>query len=132
MMKEDGNAVLFALRSFFEGVDVQGDALRLVIINKLPFTPPSDLVHKARENVLIARHGSEMAGFNLMAVPEMTLILTQAFGRLIRHANDKGVVAILDSRLNSKFYGGRIRKALPPARQTSDVQVAAEFLRRAR
>jgi len=132
LMKEDGHAVLFALRTFFEGVDIQGSALRLVVLDKLPFTPPTDLVHKAREEVLVRRYHSERAGFDHLAVPEMTLVLTQAFGRLIRHVEDKGVVAILDPRLNSKAYGRRIMEALPPATRTTDPKEAADFLGKSR
>lgn len=132
IMKEDGHAVLFALRTFFEGVDIQGSALRLVVIDKLPFTPPTDLVHKAREEAVARRYRSERAGFDKLAVPEMSLVLTQAFGRLIRHTGDRGVVAILDARLNSKAYGRRILESLPPARRTTDPRVAAEFLAQSR
>jgi ATP-dependent DNA helicase DinG len=132
MMKEDGNAVLFALRTFFEGIDIQGSALRLVVIDKLPFTPPTDLVHKARCEAVNAEYGDQWAMFDKLIVPEMLLILTQAFGRLIRHANDKGVIAILDPRLSSKGYGRKILAALPPARQTTDVEAASAFLRSAR
>lgn len=132
IMKEDGHAVLFALRTFFEGVDIQGSALRLVILDKLPFTPPTDLVHKAREEAMIRRYRTERAGFDHLAIPEMTLVLTQAFGRLIRHVEDRGVVAILDPRLNSKAYGRRIMDALPPAARTTDPRVAAEFLQKSR
>lgn len=128
IMKEDGNAVLFALRTFFEGVDIAGSALRLVIIDKLPFTPPTDLVHKAREEKMARRYHSERAGFDHLSVPEMTLVLTQAFGRLIRSTTDRGVIAILDPRLNGKAYGRRILEALPPAVRTSDPQAAAKFL----
>lgn len=132
MMKEDGNAVLFALRTFFEGIDIQGSALRLVVIDKLPFTPPTDLVHQAREQALIRETGDRFAGFSKMAVPEMSLVLTQAFGRLIRSITDLGVVAILDPRLTSKQYGREIVKKLPPARKTTDPRDAAAFLHRAR
>jgi ATP-dependent DNA helicase DinG len=132
LMKEDGHAVLFALRTFFEGVDIQGTALRLVVLDKLPFTPPTDLVHKAREEALIRRYRSERAGFDHLAIPEMTLVLTQAFGRLIRHAEDRGVIAILDPRLNSKAYGRRIMEALPPAARTTDPRAAAAFLGKSR
>ena len=132
MMKEDGNAVLFALRTFFEGIDIQGSALRLVIIDKLPFTPPTDLVHKARCEAINAEYNDQWAMFDKLIVPEMLLILTQAFGRLIRHADDKGVIAILDPRLNTKGYGRKILSALPPARQTTDVETASAFLRSAR
>jgi Rad3-related DNA helicase len=132
VMKEDGNAVLFALRTFFEGIDIQGAALRLVIIDKLPFTPPTDLVHKARCEAVNAEYDSQWAMFDKLIVPEMLLILTQAFGRLIRHADDKGVIAILDPRLNSKGYGRKILAALPPARQTTDIEAASAFIRSAR
>jgi ATP-dependent DNA helicase DinG len=131
MMKEDGNSVLFALRTFFEGIDIPGDALRLVVIDKLPFAVPTDLVYKARAEAIVRRYG-KWADFNKIMVPQMALILTQAFGRLIRHADDKGVIAILDPRLNSKGYGKQILKALPPARQTTDPRIAGEFLARSR
>jgi ATP-dependent DNA helicase DinG len=132
VMKEDGNAVLFALRTFFEGIDIQGAALRLVVIDKLPFTPPTDLVHKARCEAVNAEYNDQWASFDKLMIPEMLLILTQALGRLIRHANDKGVIAILDPRLNSKGYGRKILAALPPARRTTDVEEASAFLRAAR
>lgn len=127
-MKEDGNAVLFALRTFFQGIDVQGRALRLVVLDKLPFPVPSDLVYKAREEALMRRYNDKWAGFTRLMIPTMILDLTQAFGRLIRHADDYGVVAILDSRLSSKRYGTQILKALPPATLTTDPAVAAAFL----
>lgn len=128
IMKSDGHAVLFALRSFFEGVDIQGAALRLVVLDKLPFAVPTDLVYQARAEAIERRYNSQWASFDRMAIPMMILILTQAFGRLIRHADDRGVVAILDNRLVTKKYGGKILKALPPARQTSDIQEASRFL----
>lgn len=127
-MKEDGNAVLFALRTFFQGIDIQGRALRLVVIDKLPFPVPSDLVYKAREEELIRRHNDKWAGFTRLMIPLMILDLMQAFGRLIRHADDYGVVAILDSRLSSKRYGTQIIKALPRAKLTTDPEEAASFL----
>jgi ATP-dependent DNA helicase DinG len=131
VMKEDGSAVLFALRTFFEGIDIQGSALRLVVIDKLPFSVPTDLVHKARADAIVRKYG-RWADFNKMTVPEMVLVLTQAFGRLIRHADDRGVVAILDPRLKSKGYGREILRALPPARQTTDPRVAGDFLVKSR
>jgi ATP-dependent DNA helicase DinG len=131
MMKEDGSAVLFALRTFFEGIDIPGDALRLVVISKLPFAVPTDLVYKARADAIVRKYG-QWADFNRIMVPQMVLILTQAFGRLIRHADDRGVVAILDPRLNSKGYGKKILRALPPARQTTDPRDASAFLQASR
>jgi ATP-dependent DNA helicase DinG len=129
VMKEDGNAVLFALRTFFEGIDIQGSALRLVVIDKLPFTPPTDLVHAARGELVKKMHPRDrFADFDFLAVPQMALVLTQAFGRLIRHRTDFGVVAILDPRLTSKNYGRKIVSKLPPAVRTTDPKAAAGFL----
>lgn len=127
-MKEDGNAVLFALRTFFEGIDIPGRALRLVVIDKLPFTPPTDLVFQARADLINKRERDEWASFTHLTIPGMILVLTQAFGRLIRHSDDIGVVAILDARLSTKRYGPTILNALPPARRTTEVAQAAAFL----
>jgi len=129
VMKEDGNGVLFALRTFFEGVDIQGTALRLVIVDKLPFVPPSDLVHKARCEAIERKHHDQWASWDRRIIPGMELVLMQALGRLIRHADDRGLMAVLDPRLSSKGYGDKILKAMPPARRTTDVHEAARFLR---
>jgi ATP-dependent DNA helicase DinG len=131
VMKEDGNAVLFALRTFFEGVDIAGRALRLVILDKLPFAVPSDLVFQARTEALDRKYGP-WQGWNRLTIPSMILILCQAFGRLIRHSDDLGVVAILDNRLTTKKYGKTILAALPPARRTKDIEDAVSFLEAAR
>jgi ATP-dependent DNA helicase DinG len=130
--KADGNAVLFGLRTFFEGVDIQGQALRLVVLDKLPFAVPTDLVYQAREEAIKRRYHDEWAGFTRLAIPSMILVLTQAFGRLIRHRDDKGVVAILDNRLETKRYGKQIISALPPAQRTSDMGGVVRFLKNAR
>lgn len=127
IMKEDGNAVLFALRTFFQGVDIQGKALRLVVIDKLPFTPPTDVVHAARCDAVERKYG-QWGPLDRITIPNMILDLNQAFGRLIRHRDDRGVVAILDCRLVTKRYGAKVLKALPPARGTFDVEVAGDFL----
>jgi ATP-dependent DNA helicase DinG len=132
MMKSDGNAVLFALRTFFEGIDVQGRALRLVIIDKLPFAVPTDLVHQAREAAIIKARGDKWAGFEYLTIPEMILVLTQGLGRLIRHADDRGVIAVLDSRLMGKGYGTKIMRQLPGASVTTDSARAVEFLQQSR
>jgi Rad3-related DNA helicase len=129
LFKANGNGVLFALRTFFEGVDIQGRALRLVVLDKLPFAVPTDLVYQARGEALERQYNDKWASFTRLAIPLMTLILTQAFGRLIRHRDDRGVVAILDPRLSSKRYGKTIISALPPARLTNDPEAAFEFLR---
>jgi ATP-dependent DNA helicase DinG len=125
--KQDGNAVLFGLRTFFEGVDVQGSALRLVVLDKLPFAVPTDLVNRARCEALVRQYG-KWADWDRLTVPQMILILTQGIGRLIRHRDDRGVVAILDPRLSSKSYGRRIIGALPPARRTTRPEEAMDFL----
>lgn len=109
---EDGNAVLFATESFFEGVDVKGDALRLVVIDKIPFAAPSPL-SQAQEAAIEAMGGN---GFNDFRLPNAITKLKQATGRLIRTRTDKGVMVILDSRLRSSRYGrSRILPALPNA-----------------
>jgi ATP-dependent DNA helicase DinG len=125
--KEDGNAVLFALRTFFEGVDIPGDALRLVVLDKLPFPVPTDLQFKARCDAANTRAGRDVS-FREISMPVMTLPLVQAAGRLLRTATDRGVIAILDPRLMSKGYGAQILQALPPARRTTDPREAARFL----
>lgn len=120
--KADTHSVLFALKSFFTGVDIQGEALSLVVIDKLPFPTPDEPVLQARVDQIEEQGGN---GFKDFTVPFMSLTLKQGFGRLIRHRDDKGVVAILDSRLVKKGYGKRILKSLPPAGfcdEASDVE----------
>jgi ATP-dependent DNA helicase DinG len=115
--KDDGRAVLFGVKSFWEGVDVQGAALSLVVIDKLPFVPPGDPINDARCRLVDKRAGRNMAWFGELALPDATIQIKQGFGRLIRTAADRGVVALLDGRLTCKPYGARIVKSLPPARQ---------------
>jgi ATP-dependent DNA helicase DinG len=126
--KKDGNSVLFALRTFFEGIDIPGDALRLVIVDKLPFPVPTDLQFAARCDAVNKRAGRDVS-FGKLSMPMMTLPLIQALGRLLRHADDRGVIAILDPRLTSKGYGGQILDSLPPAKVTTDPHEAAAFLK---
>jgi ATP-dependent DNA helicase DinG len=128
LFKADGHAVLFALRTFFEGIDVPGKALRLVVLDKLPFSVPTDLLNMARVDALIRKYNNQWAGFDRLTIPSMILTLTQAFGRLIRHSDDSGLVAILDNRLRSKRYGKQILAALPPARQLDSIRDAGEYL----
>jgi ATP-dependent DNA helicase DinG len=112
--RADGHAVLFATASFWEGVDVPGDALRLVIIDKLPFEVPSDPLVAARCKRM------EDAGepsFMSYVVPAAALALKQGFGRLIRTARDRGIVAVLDRRLTRKGYGRVFLRSLPDARR---------------
>jgi ATP-dependent DNA helicase DinG len=103
-------SVLFATQSFWEGVDVPGEALSLVIIDRLPFAPPGDPVVAARLRAL-EEQGRD--GFSELSVPAAALALRQGFGRLIRHRTDRGLVAVLDRRLLSKGYGRAFLASLP-------------------
>jgi ATP-dependent DNA helicase DinG len=110
--KARGDAVLFASQSFWEGVDVPGRALRLVVIDKLPFDVPSDPLVRARCERLEARGEAPFMGY---LVPDAALRLKQGFGRLVRTAKDRGIVAVLDRRLTSKGYGRVFLNSLPDA-----------------
>ena len=114
---ETPHSVLLATRSFWEGVDIPGDDLSLVVMDKLPFPTPNDPLHSARMKALEDAGQSSFAAY---MVPLMTLALKQGFGRLIRRGSDRGVVAILDERLSSKGYGRQARQDLPPARVSRD------------
>ena len=120
----DTHSVLFALKSFFTGVDIQGEACRLVIIDKLPFPVPSEPVFQARADE-VKRQGK--SDFSALSVPMMTLTLTQGYGRLIRTKRDKGVVAILDSRLSSTPWGNRIVDSLPDSPATTSLAEVGAF-----
>lgn len=122
-----GGAVLFGLKSFFAGVDVQGQALSLVVLDKLPFAVPTDILFAARGEAIVALRGP-WADFRELAIPTMTLPLIQGVGRLVRTVEDKGVMAILDPRLSTKGYGKTIQNSLPPARRTTEISEAVAFL----
>lgn len=119
-----GNAVLIGSQSFWEGVDVRGDALSVVIIDKLPFSPPDDPVLAARIEAL-ERKG--LNGFMHHQLPAAIINLKQGAGRLIRDERDKGVLMICDPRLISKPYGKRIWQSLPPFKRTRELAVVQEF-----
>jgi len=119
-----GNAVLIGSQSFWEGVDVRGEALSLVIIDKLPFSPPDDPVLAARIEAL-ERKG--LNGFVHHQLPEAIINLKQGAGRLIRDETDRGVLMICDPRLISKPYGRRIWQSLPPFKRTRDAAVVRGF-----
>jgi ATP-dependent DNA helicase DinG len=121
---EDTHSVLFALKSFFTGVDFQGDTCRLVVIDKLPFPVPTEPVFAARSEQVERLGGSS---FRDLTIPMMTLTLVQGYGRLIRTAEDKGVVAILDSRLTNTGWGGKIVKGLPGSPRATDFSTVKEF-----
>ncbi len=122
--KETDHSVLLATRSFWEGVDIPGDDLSLVVLDKMPFPTPNDPLHSARMK-LLDESGSNSFGDYM--VPLMNLALKQGFGRLIRRASDSGVVAILDERLSSKGYGRQTRQDLPPARFSRDFKDVHKF-----
>lgn len=125
--RQSTRAILVATLSFWEGVDVPGDALRLVILEKVPFSVPTDPILSARARALEAEGGNP---FNALFMPLAQMTLKQGFGRLIRTRRDRGVVALLDSRIHTKGYGQRLLSQLPPAKRTSDLEQACEFLRR--
>ena len=118
------NAVLFATSSFWQGVDVRGEALSCVIIDKLPFAVPSDPVIGARQRY-IDNHGGN--SFNGYSVPAAIITLKQGLGRLIRSATDRGVLAILDPRIVTKGYGQQFMKSLPPSRITRKIEDVESF-----
>ena len=120
-----GNAVLLGSASFWEGVDVPGDALSLVVIDKLPFAPPDDPLLAARLERLKAEGGNPFMGWQ---VPQAAISLKQGAGRLIRTETDRGVLAICDPRLVDKPYGRRIWQSLPSMRRTRDEGEAIAFL----
>ncbi len=121
-----GNAVLFATQSFWEGVDVPGQALRLVVIDKLPFEVPSDPLVEARCTRIEANEGSAFMDY---LVPSAALALKQGFGRLVRTARDRGIVALLDSRVRTKGYGKVLLRSLPDARRCTTMGEVEDFWR---
>jgi ATP-dependent DNA helicase DinG len=123
--RSHGNAVLLGSQSFWEGVDVRGEALSLVVIDKLPFAPPDDPVLAARI-AQITKQGRN--AFMEYQLPRAVINLKQGAGRLIRDENDRGVLMICDPRLIGKHYGKRIWQSLPPFKRTRDEAAAVAFL----
>lgn len=124
--RDHGNAVLLGSQSFWEGVDVRGEALSLVIIDKLPFAPPDDPVLAARIAELNRQGRNAFMEFQL---PRAIINLKQGAGRLIRDEQDRGVLMICDPRLISKQYGKRIWQSLPPFKRTRDEAEAVAFFK---
>ena len=123
-----GNAILVGSQSFWEGVDVRGDALSLVVIDKLPFAPPDDPVLAARLDALTKKG---LSPFAVHQLPQAVITLKQGAGRLIRAETDRGVLMICDTRLVDKPYGRRIWQSLPPFRRTREIDVVREFFEEA-
>jgi len=120
-----GNAVLLGTSSFWEGIDVRGDALSCVIIDKLPFATPDDPVLKARSDAIRAAGGNPFMDHQL---PQAVITLKQGAGRLIRDFEDRGVLMLCDPRLGSRAYGKTFLKNMPPMPVTQDVTVVEDFL----
>jgi len=123
--RELGNAVLVGSQSFWEGVDVRGEALSLVIIDKLPFAPPDDPVLAARMEVLQKKG---LSPFAVHQLPHAVITLKQGAGRLIRSETDRGVLVICDTRLVEKPYGRQIWQSLPPFKRTREAETVIRFL----
>ena len=122
--KTTPNAVLLATSSFWQGVDVVGDALSCVIIDKLPFASPGDPITAARVEAITARGGSPFGEYQ---IPLAILTLKQGLGRLLRHRQDRGVLAVLDPRLKTMAYGRRFLASLPPSPVTSELSDVVRF-----
>jgi len=120
--RETPNSVLFATSSFWQGIDVQGEQLSCVIIDKLPFAVPTDPVVAARSKFIEENGGKSFFEYS---VPQAVISLKQGVGRLIRSATDRGLLAVLDPRLRTAGYGRLFIQSLPPCRITSDLRDAA-------
>ncbi|WP_059017593.1 ATP-dependent DNA helicase [Mycobacterium sp. M26] len=125
----DPETSLFGTLSLWQGVDVPGPSLSLVLIDRIPFPRPDDPLLTARQRAVAARGGN---GFMTVAAAHAALLLAQGAGRLLRRADDRGVVAVLDSRMATARYGGYLRASLPPFWTTTDAQRAKQALQRLR
>ncbi|RKS87698.1 ATP-dependent DNA helicase DinG [Orbus hercynius] len=122
---DEGNALLIATNSFWEGIDVRGDILSCVIIDKLPFSSPDDPLMKARIEDCLLQGGEP---FNDIQIPEAVITLKQGVGRLIRHHQDRGAIVICDNRLVMRSYGAIFINSLPPSPRTRDIGLVTDFL----
>ena len=122
--RETPNAVLFGTSSFWQGVDVQGEQLSCVIIDRLPFAVPSDPIVKARMNAIETLGGKPFFDYQ---VPNAVITLKQGFGRLIRSLSDRGVLMLLDPRIQRQRYGRIFLDSLPPYRLTHDITDVEPF-----
>jgi len=124
--KKEKGSVLLGTNTFWQGVDVPGDALQCVIITKLPFAVPNDPVVEAKIEFLKAQDKNPFLSYQ---IPQAIILLKQGFGRLIRSKEDKGVVAILDPRLKTRHYGRMFLDSLPQCRVTSRLVAVEEFMK---
>jgi ATP-dependent DNA helicase DinG len=122
--RDDTHSVLFATRSFMTGIDVQGESLSLVVLDKLVFDALEDPVFEAESELIESRGGS---AFNELSMPNMLLVVEQAAGRLIRTQEDRGAFVLLDSRVLSKSYGSKVRRALPPMTFVDSLTAVGHF-----
>lgn len=125
----DPQTSLFGTLSLWQGVDVPGPSLSLVLIDRIPFPRPDDPLRAARQRAISSRGGN---GFMAVAGTQAALLLAQGTGRLLRSAHDRGVVAVLDSRMSTAGYGGFLRASLPPFWSTHDLAVVTAALQRLR
>jgi ATP-dependent DNA helicase DinG len=123
--RQSGEGVLLGSSSFWEGVDVIGDALSLVVMDKLPFAAPDDPVMEARSDLLRKSGGNP---FTQLYLPQAVISLKQGAGRLIRDVNDRGALVICDPRIQTKSYGRMFRDSLPPMRQAAEHSEVEKFL----
>jgi ATP-dependent DNA helicase DinG len=123
--RRSGQGVLLGSSSFWEGVDVIGDALTLVVIDKLPFAAPDDPVMEARSDSLRRSGGNPFTGLYL---PQAVISLKQGAGRLIRDVNDRGALVICDPRIRTRSYGRVFRDSLPPMREAAEQSEVEIFL----
>lgn len=121
----DGNAVLVGTSSFWHGVDVRGHALRVVLIDRLPFASPGDPLLSARIRAIRQAGGNP---FRDLQLPQAILTLRQGMGRLIRDPSDRGLLVICDERVRTQRYGARVLEALPPVPVITDLEEACEWL----
>ena len=122
--KEEGTSVLLGTNTFWQGIDVPGPALECVVITKLPFAVPDEPLTEAKMEMLREQNKNPFIHYQL---PQAIIMLKQGFGRLIRSKEDKGMVAILDPRIKTRFYGQAFLKSLPACKEVTDLEEVREF-----